>query len=168
MFKNVEIDGSLTEFVTKMEAKGLTLVKQAETNAVMKGSFMGRSDVQFIISATPVSKIVHRVFVMLPKHTNDWTILKNEYNYCEESYTQKYGAPQKSIKKFKSPYYEGDSYEISAVRLNKVTYINVWNVDNGEIMIFLTTDCQVCIAYSDSHNSAIASEEEKSNVIDEI
>ena len=49
-----------------------------------------------------------------------------------ELFTKKYGEPKDHFEFFSSPYYEGDGYELQALRKEKCNYISFWTLDKGD------------------------------------
>jgi len=152
-FRDIEIDGKLNEFVSKMKGLGYTFIENYKNTAIMEGNFIGKECRIFILS-TPKTKTVWKVAVFLPKESS-WRSLKSEYNSVKEQITQKYGKPTKSFNFFSSPYYEGDGYELQAIKNEKCTYYSYWNSENGAITLKISTDCEIIIGYEDDTNSEL-------------
>jgi len=64
---------------------------------------------------------------------------------------QKYGEPDKKIRKFISPYMDGDGFEEQAILNNKGILVGQWNFDGGDtISCFIYNDLDTYIMYSDA------------------
>jgi hypothetical protein len=72
------------------------------------------------------------------------------YDNAVALYTKKYGQPRDSLRFFKSPYYDGDGYEFSAVRNGKAYISSFWEVGDSAIMIEVTNTGGVAVVYQDS------------------
>ena len=135
-FKEIPINGNLSEFITKMKVEGFVL-KEVEGNiAIMSGLFVGKKSDIYIV-ASPKSKTVWKVSVNLPDEST-WYSLKSSYNTFKSQFSKKYGDPTESYEFFSKPYYEGDSYEMQALSLEKCNYYSYWENDLGIISIELS------------------------------
>lgn len=163
-FKGLPIDGKLDEFISALVNQGFTLVYEADNGAVLEGDFAGKSNCSILVLPTKISKTIWKVAVQFPKNTS-WYSLKGEYKTFKASYSNKYGKP-KSYEFFSKPYYEGDSYEMQALKLEKCTYISFFELEQGTISIELSPKEYVQINYEDKLNSKIATKE-KNHIVDE-
>lgn len=68
---------------------------------------------------------------------------------------------------FSDPYYEGDGYEMQALRKDKCDYISYWEVENGIVSVKMGNSSMI-LSYEDSANSAIASKERENDIQDNI
>lgn len=161
-FSNVVIDGSLTNFVKEMTKQGYTLTKTSSANSV-KMIKNDNKEIELFIFQTPKTKKVYKVSTYFPKK-NNWYVLKSEYERYKLLLTEKYGTPE-SYEYFKEPYYEGDGYEMQAVKLEKVTYISFWNKQESNLGLFLTISQfeQLQISYENTKNGEIY-EKEKNEI----
>lgn len=169
-FKGVELNGPLSDFITQMEAKGFVFKNNFENGngASMTGSFMGYSDCELYIFTTPNSKMVRMVKIYLPEEENSWSSLKSYYTQSVDAFTKKYGAPGDEYSFFSKPYYEGDGYEMTGVKVDKCNYAAFWELEKGAIFIEISKWCQVCISYEDNLNTQLSSQEKEQNILDEI
>lgn len=165
-FKNVPITGSLDEFVTKMKAAGFTLKELDNNTATMEGRFVNR-DCELYVIGSPKSKRVWKATVYLPKETS-WISIKSSYNDFKEQFTTKYGKPSSSYNFFSEPYYEGDGYEMQALRKEKCHYISFWETRTGNIAVSISKYEQIKFVYEDRINSSIDTAEKESNIQDDI
>ena len=165
-FKGVPIDGKLNVFVSALEKQGYTLEYQTDNGAILKGDFAGKSDCTILVIATKVSKTVWKVAVKFPEKVS-WYSLKDEYKTFKESYTNKYGKPD-SYEFFSDPYYEGDGYELQALRKEKCTYVSYFTSPQGNIALEMTDDPCVQVGYEDGINVEIFRREKNQVVSEDI
>ena len=166
-FMKVPIDGTITEFASKMKAKGFIQDYVEEDAVVMEGSFMGRS-CRIYILGSPKTKTVYTVVVNIEKKYTSWYSIKNAYNEIVDSYIGKYGVPAKKLNFFNSPYYEGDGYELQAIRMDKCNYVSKWEEEDGIILVYITKSTQITISYNDRLNGEKKEAEEQSQINEDI
>ena len=165
-FNGVPINGTLEEFVQKLESKGFKLVEYMGSNAVMKGDFAGNSATLFILGSKK-TKTVWKVAAQFADK-DSWSDLKSQYNSYKDMYTQKYGKPSDHFEFFSKPYYEGDGYELQALRKGKCNYISFYNIANGTICVELSKSECLQLGYEDKINTGIAREEKNTTVMEDI
>lgn len=156
-FDGVTITGDMPTILNKYREKGWKLIKTEPTFAVLTGSIAQYRGVELYISVTPKSKRVYKATVYLPKQTT-WSNLKYEYTQFVENMTVKYGSPE-SFQYFKEPYYEGDGYEESALKNEKVVWISFWETLNLNLTVEITKYMQVCLTYENPVNVKYFSKE---------
>ena len=166
-FKGIPIDGSLTSFVEKLKAKGFTSVAVNSESAMMKGDFAGKI-CKTVIFATKKSKKVHSVIVEV-ETSNSWSTLKSTYNDYKSSLTTKYSNGN-SIERFLPPYEAGDGYEMSALRLDKCTYLTKFTTAKGDIVLTIgyMEEGNVVLYYMDKVNTTLSEAEEKSLISSDL
>ena len=160
------MDCSISTFISKLNAIGYTTAAVEDNAVVLKGDFAGKTDCSILVLGTAITKQVWKVCVIFPEKTS-WGSLKNEYKALVESYTAKYGTPQ-SYAFFSKPYYEGDGYELQAVKLNKCTYSSFYKVLTGDIAVSIDDSCSVMVVYEDGINSDVWSTEKENVVSNDI
>lgn len=167
-FQGIPIEGSLDSMITKLKAKGFKLDQVVEEHdaAIMTGNFTGK-EANLYIFATPKTKVVWKIAATFEKK-DSWYSLKSQYNEYKQAYTDKYGKPESHYEFFSDPYYEGDGYELQALRLEKCHYLSVWELNTGMIGINLQSGGNLSIGYEDNINTALQNKEEKSSVMDDI
>ena len=168
LFKNIPIDGALDSFVRKMEREGFTTTYsyQDGTVVVMKGPFIGQICEIYII-ATNNTKTVWKVVAQLPQKKS-WNTLKTDYFKLKELYTTKYGQPSDSFEFFSKPYYEGDGYELQALRKDKCNFVTFFTFQEGGITVKIGTDGNINLAYEDFINSEIDTKEKEDIITEDI
>ena len=165
-FNGIPIDGTTEEFVRKLESKGFKLVEYMGTNAVMKGDFAGNSATLFILGSKK-TKTVWKVAAQFADKES-WRDLKSQYKDYKELYTQKYGAPSDHFEFFSKPYYEGDGYELQALRKGKCNYISFFTLSAVTICVELSKSECLQLGYEDKINSEISASEKQSAVMQDI
>lgn len=161
-FKGIPIDGTLSSFVQKIETEGFSLDEAKDNIAIMNGIFAGENAELFIVSS-PKTNTVWKVSVFFPKKTS-WYSLKSDYKKYVAAMTEKYGNPSEHFEFFSNPYYEGDGYELQALRHDKCHYISFYETDNGNIAVEINSNERINICYEDKNNVLI-NRREKNNVI---
>ena len=165
-FKGVSMGCNITTFVSQLESKGYTKKLLQDNGAVLSGSFAGKDDCIIFVLCTESTKTVWKVAVKFPEQTS-WYSLKSEYNTLKASYTEKYGTP-KSYEFFSSPYYEGDGYELQALRMDKCTYASYFSTPVGDIGLEMTDDKCIRVSYEDAANVKIRRVEKERAVSSDI
>ncbi len=167
--KGIPIEGNLSTFMSKLKATGL---KAASFGGVecLEGKFAGTSDCYFLFGASQTSKTVFRVAVIMPEETS-WRSLKGQYESVKDNYSSKYGNGR-SYEWFDSPYYEGDGYEMQALKKDKCNYTTFFDAPGGSIKIEIQSWAPsagiVLITYEDEKGMAIAKAENNAIVNDDI
>lgn len=150
-FDGVLIDNSIVSVISKFKEKGYTVKTTKSNVTIMSGTLMGK-EIELYIFCTPISKITSKISVYLPKKYS-WYEIKNEYREMKALLNEKYGTPDNEYEFFKSPYYEGDGYELSAIANDKGYYSTFWfNRNNTSIAVEITEYNQVRIAYENDKN----------------
>ena len=165
-FRGIPIDGHIDDFVRKMKAIGYVEVDRNSSVALMTGDFANHS-VTITILTTPKSHKVYNVVVELEKQSS-WLSIKNRYFEFKELYTSKYGKPSKAAERFYDPYYEGDGYEMQALKLDKCLYASLFDLSNGTVLLTMSDSAKVMMYYTDSKNAELKEREEKSSALDDI
>ena len=132
--KGVEIDGPADSFISKMKAKGLKNVSEANKDGVtvLKGTFAGHDDSYFFIYHQ--NDLVSKVSILLPGMEN-WKDVKSEYLSLKESYTEKYGVKPNSIERFKYNQQEYSGIEYIYLENGQAEYLSGFTVDGGIIQL---------------------------------
>jgi hypothetical protein len=147
----IKVGGTREEVIYKFRAKGFTVVKnRADENTVIMAGKAGSMPIELYASFTPISGKCWALTVYLPEQTS-WYSLKNQYEEYLEIMTSKYGRPNSSYSSFITPYYEGDGYELSALKLEKCIYSAFWNTCYIQMSKYL----QVKIQYENTINSGL-------------
>lgn len=164
-FKNTPINGTLSEMVKKMQALGYKLEEAAEYVAIMEGSF-ANENCEIVLYASPKTKTMHSIIVNFGEQTS-WYSLKAKYKKLKEQLTSKYNHTPKSTEYFADPYYEGDGYEMQALRNEKCFYFSTFNFDNGKIGVYIVGN-KVQLLYQDSNGNSLNEKEENESAFDDL
>lgn len=164
-FKNIPLDGSIDQFMNKMKNEGFSLIKTLETGAVMEGKFVN-NDCKIYILATPKTKKVWKVVAQLPAN-NTWNAAKAEYKEFKSQYQTKYGIPTDVYEYFSKPYYEGDGYELQALKKSKCTFVSFWELKEGSIFVELKEN-GIRLGYEDKKNGVIKEKEDGDKIQSDI
>ena len=165
-FRGVPITGHRDSFVSEMKKLGYSETYRNETGIVMEGKFTNK-DAELLILSSAKSKTVWKVAAQIDQDES-WSKLKRDYFYYVELYTSKYGQPSDHFEYFLSPYYEGDGFELQALRNEKCTYSTFFITDSGFIGVKITNSGKLSLEYEDRINSDQDSKEKESSVLDDI
>lgn len=166
-FKGLSLSGSLDDFVNNLVSQGYILKDSQAVGALLKGSFASESDCTIAVLTTNRTRQVYCVAVSFEKKTS-WSSLKNQYQEYKTMLSSKYGEPSKFVERFMSPYYEGDGYELQALRLDKCNYTSFFEVHNGTVMLSMNNDASLVLYYSDKEGSALNEREERMNAMSDL
>ena len=155
-FKGIPIDGTLAEFGQKLTSTGLVITQKADEVIEFKGNFGGTDDCKIVAFSTPKTQQVYSLMVIFPE-VDTWYSLKSDYKEYKTMLTTKYGKAKTTVERFSDPYYEGDGYEIQALRLSKASYASFFHTDNGEVTVALSymNGAHLVLVYTDKHNDAL-------------
>ncbi|RHJ67655.1 hypothetical protein DW110_03190 [Phocaeicola plebeius] len=166
-FKGIPLDGKLSDFVSKLSKEGFTFKEYARDYvAVLEGNFAGNYATIYIL-ATPKSKTVWKATVNY-NEKESWSSLKSDYSDMKELFTKKYGEPEKHYEFFSKPYYEGDGYELQALRKEKCHYISFYKLPLGAAIVEISQFGHIQIGYEDNINYELKKKEEESEALDDI
>lgn len=155
-FKGVPIDGTLTEFVSKMKQSDFTHLGTEEGVAILKGDFAGYKNCQVGVSTLKQKDLVYKIGVLFPE-ADTWSKLSENYFELKQKLTEKYGKPSECIEKFEGhSQTQDDSKKIYYVQFDRCKYYSIWQIDKGEIQLSIdhnsTTDCYIKLLYLDKIN----------------
>lgn len=137
----------------------------------MTGPFAGFSDCQILIVCSPKTQTVWKVTAYLPDQTS-WSSVESRYKDFKKRYTDKYGTPDDSYEFFTDSYYDGDGYELQAIKLEKGYYVTYWKTALGIIAVEVGASSNskgwVELGYEDKAGTAIMDKERSAIVDDDI
>lgn len=155
-FKDIPIEGNLTEFIAKMEKAGFSFVNKQEYKANMKGDFVGKNcDVSIFFSKK--TNTVWKVAVYLPEYKT-WDSLKADFLSYQKQYTSKYGKPEHVYEIFARGS-DGDGNELQALKDNKVSYMTFWKIENGGLIASIGKSANIIFEYEDNAGAIVAQTE---------
>ena len=164
-FRGIPIDGHIDEFISKMKELGYKMADKIDGIAIMEGKFTNKN-VNLFIVYTQETNTVWKVAVFFDKATS-WSSIKSDYREYKELYEKKYGAGR-SYEFFSDPYYEGDGYELQAIRKEKCRYMTFFDCATGGIIVEIDNSERLLISYEDDINAKLDKKERTSSALDEI
>ena len=157
-FKGVEINGTLSEMVTKLKTKGLTYLGADDGIAMMKGDFAGYSDCQIVVLSMKETGKVNAVAVVFPA-VEEWSLLERNYNRLKDLLTEKYGEPMRVIEKFQSDYVPDNRFKWMNLMSDQCTWMSEFEVSNGTIELYINKmdydEACVILKYYDKANTDV-------------
>lgn len=170
-FKNIPIEGNISDFISKLKVQGFTLEESMSNGAILKGPFVGYDNCTVYVLCSKSSKTVWKVVASLPSQVS-WSSTRSRYEDFKETYTKKYGKPSDSYEFFIDPYERGDGYELQAIKLEKGYYTTYWELEAGTIVVEIdalsNSDGWVKLVYEDAAGCAIQEREKSQMISDEI
>lgn len=155
-FIGIKVDGTMESVVAKYKAKGFKVSISPSSSTTTMDGIVDNNKVEVLVVSTPITHKVWQIQVYLPKDVS-WEDIKKRYNDYFQVLTEKYGSPIQSFNFFKDPYYEGDGFEMSAIKNDKVVYSAFWD----RVGLSISEWQQVCIKYENSVNADLYEEERK-------
>lgn len=164
-FMGVKVDGPIEQCAQKYVAKGFRVNKRESAFYKLTGMVKSQT-VELYLIATPITKKVCRLAVYFPEQIS-WMSIKSDYKDLKKTIIDKYGDPKDDYNFFSSPYYEGDGYETSAVKIEKCHYAAIWQEEPGpsttgyNILLQISKWMQVTLQYENAKNMDIKEREDK-------
>lgn len=158
-FLGIKVDGSLYETVAKFKAKGFRVSETGKNMIALTGTVQLK-ELTVLIVSSPKTYKVWKFIVYLPERSS-WYTLKGEYKDYVNIFKNKYGNPsaESTFEYFQDPYYEGDGYEMQAVRSEKVTYSTYWIYDTVAYSVKIDKLECVTLSYENRVNYIIHKKE---------
>lgn len=164
-FKGIPMDGTCESFAKKLVAKGFSLESNSDSTYFLSGTFTNEK-VNIGLLGTPKTNKICRIMVFYDKKS-DWYRLKNQYSKLKDNNASKYTL-DKDYSFFIDPYYEGDGFEMTAVKSDKCRYTSFFNAIGGHIIVEISELSCITIAYEDTENTELEKAEKKSILMDDI
>lgn len=167
-FKGIPIDGTITDFTTKMKQKGFAHLGTKDGMALFTGEFAATKDCTVGVVSSKTTNVVSKVAVFFPE-CDTWSRLYGNYSQLKAMLTQKYGEPTENIERFDG-YSEprDDNSRMHEVRMDRCVYISTWETPNGDIELAIDhadfSSCFVRLSYWDKINT----EKVTSSAIDDL
>lgn len=171
-FKGIPIQGSISAFCQKLQAKGFTPLRSTEKNVrIFKGDFTGRKSTVGVV-ATDDGKNVFGVTVLFDE-SEDWNTLVSTYDHYKDLYTTKYGNPSDCKeynpaleKRYRDPSNIELMYELFQ---GTVSWASIYKAEGGNIELSIKKGTGfhtgvVIIKYRDKQNI----EQKRQNDLDDI
>lgn len=160
-FMNIPICGNIEKFAAELEQKGFSKLSKK----LYEGEFAGENAIIYL--SDDEHNNIHTIMVTFNEKTS-WAALKSSFFQFKELYTEKYGRPTRQFSVFENPYYEGDGFEMQAVKLDKTRYASIYELENGDIILTITNECNVAVVYEDKVGSKINDEQKKEKALNDI
>ena len=158
-FKGVPIDGTLSEYVSKMKERGFTLEGKENGMAMLKGDFAGYKDCTIGVLTFDQKDLVSKIVVIFPEK-DTWSTLSGNYFRLQELLTEKYGEPSEIVEKFQTRLEpRTDSDKMYKILFDEYTYYTSYETGKGTIQISIEHDgvssSYVMLSYFDKINGSI-------------
>lgn len=157
-FKGVEIDGSLSEMVTKLKTKGFTYLGAEDGIAILQGDFAGYRDCQIVVLSMKETGKVNAVAVAFPDR-EEWSSLKGDYDRLKSMLTEKYGEPSQVIEKFNKDYVPDNWFRFHYIISDGATWMSAFETLNGTIELYMNKvdydKATVILKYYDKANTDV-------------
>lgn len=157
-FLGVKFGSSAAQVIAGLKLKGAT-VDQAHSNPtflVFNNVSLGRRKASIFYVRLVDNKAYQATFLFdqeIEAKAIDY------YNDLVADINDVYGTG-KSYKTFKSPYEDGDGYEITAIKTGKAEYTTYW-IDENAISAEINTDVAIKLTYQDSNLIKLAVQKQK-------
>jgi hypothetical protein len=156
LFKGVPIDGTLDEFVLKMQKSGFIRTGIQDGIAILEGDFASYKSCIVRVSTLKNKDLVSKIDVLFPDR-DTWSSLSSNYFNLKEMLTEKYGKPSDGIEEFQSNGQPiDDMVKMSYVKLDECKYHTNYGTEKGTIQLSIEHDgltrCFVRLAYFDKIN----------------
>lgn len=158
-FKGVPIDGTLRQYIVKMQQNGFTLMHIKDGTAILKGDFASYKKCIIGVSSLKKKDLVCKIAVIFPAW-DTWSSLSSNYFSLKEMLTEKYGQPTDCTEIFQSSIKpEDDGAKMYEVKFDSCKYYTTYETDGGSIQLSIGHDgvvsCFVILVYYDKINCNI-------------
>ena len=154
-FKGVPIDGTLTEFVTKMKTAGFTHLGTQDGVAVLQGDFAGYKNCMVGVYTLKPLNVVSMIGVMFNVRET-WSDLEDDYDFFKTMLTEKYGEPAVVVEEFSGSQPRDANGKMHELRMDRCTWASAFQTDKGDIelsMEYNNYECRVILRYRDKINT---------------
>ncbi|MGN0222659.1 MAG: hypothetical protein ACI4AM_01395 [Muribaculaceae bacterium] len=154
-FMGISMDYKIDAFCQKLVSSyGFSIIKQEPDLYQLQGTYMGIPKCTVNVASHSNGGKVAAVIVTFPEQKS-WAKLKQQY---EDVYRRFRINPQyqfmESSTTFESPYYEGCSNELDAVREGKCKYYTILSKGDNVLLLAIDTNQTVNVFYVDSNTVA--------------
>ena len=156
-FKGVPIDGTLSEYVAKMQSAGFKYWGEDDGVAILKGDFAGIKGCTIGVATLKSTNKVNTIAVIFPEQ-DDWVSLENRYEHLKSMLTEKYGEPSECVEKFQgysNP--KTDNDKLHRVLGDECTWYTLYRTPKGSIELSVDNEslfkCFVILRYFDKINT---------------
>lgn len=166
-FKGVPIDGTLHEYILKMEKNGFTHIGTKDGIAILKGDFASYKNCIVGVATLNQKDLVSKIIVSFPEQ-DTWPSLSSDYFSLKEMLTEKYGKPSDNVEKFEGSQPSDNNSKMYEIQLDRCKYYTTYETEKGSIQLSIEHEgvmsCFVMLAYYDKVNSDII----KAKAIDDL
>ena len=167
-FKGVPIDGTLNEYVSKMEKSGFNHLGTEDGVAILEGDFAGYKKCTIGVITYGQKDLVSAIAVIFPEKET-WSTLSGNYYKLKELLTEKYGKPSESIEEFQTDYQpKDDNSKMHHIKMDTYTYYTTYETANGTIQVSIEHESvirtYIKLAYFDRINGGVV----RDNAIDDL
>lgn len=159
-FKGVPIDGSLAQFLSRMQSKGfeVTSGRRDEIHR-LEGDFAGFKQCEVYVATLDHKDLVARITVFFPSQ-EQWKNLYGDYKNLKGMLIEKYGKPASCVERFTGSLGNlGDDFRMIAVRNDECQYVTRFASDEGDIILSIeyrgASTCYVQLVYKDKENGQV-------------
>lgn len=152
-FNGVLLGRGLSETYQSFLDKGFKPLRSVDGIRYLTGSVAGdRYEIGLVY--TPISKKVWKI-VVYTMPVFSWSILKYQHAKFKEILIRNYGDPKSDFWFFLSPYYEGDGFELQAIRKGAMRSAVFFRDSHGnhiymELESYQIGQGQVCVSYENN------------------
>lgn len=161
-FKGVPIDGTLKNFVRRMEKAGFYHDGDKGGAAILTGDFAGHKGCTVTVSTLDQKDLVSNITVWFPPRET-WGDLSGDYFSLKKLLTKKYGKPSASQEKFQNDFLDDDGSRMRHVTFDECKYKSTFKTPKGTIILSIahqgSNACYVELRYFDKINSGIITNE---------
>ncbi len=140
-FKGVPIDGTLSEYVSKMKRAGFTHLSTEDGTAYLQGDFAGFKGCTIRVTTIKSVNKVNMIDVMFPEQRN-WRSLQSVYQQLKNMLTEKYGNPSECVEEFQLDSYENtpvtDDDKLHKLYMDECTWYTTYSTTEGDIQLSLS------------------------------
>jgi hypothetical protein len=169
LFKGVPVDGTLAEYVSKMEEAGFNVLGSEDGTTLLEGDFAGYNNCFVSVATLKQKDLVYKIGVLFP-NKETWSELSNNYFDLKDMLIEKYGKPTTVTEKFVGFTDAGsdDNSKMFKVKLDNCKFSAVWKTEKGEIQLIIDHEsvsrCFVRLLYIDKINGNIIKAKAKSEL----
>lgn len=153
-FKGVPIDGTLGEFVARMQRSGFDVSENYDGQAVLTGDFAGFKNCIVHVETLTGKDLVSHITVRFPEQ-DQWQYLYGDYRHLKGLLSAKYGNPSSCVEEFQGIFVDDDRDKMYEVIFDRCRYETRFSTDKGEIVLWIGhsgSEGYVVLAYKDRIN----------------
>ena len=133
-FKGVPIDGTLKEFISRMERKGFEHRSSYDSKERLVGDFAGIKQCMVYVETLDNRDLVSRIIVEFPKQER-WEELFGNYKNLKSMLMEKYGNFSSCVERFQNSYIRTDEDRMRAVHMGECMYKTNFSIAEGDITL---------------------------------